>query len=35
VPADCVTTFDREAHRYALQHMEKILGAKVIDLPAE
>lgn len=30
VPADCVTTFDPEAHRFALQHMEKILGAKVV-----
>jgi nicotinamidase/pyrazinamidase len=35
VPADCVATFDQEAHRYALRHMEKILGAKVIGLPAE
>jgi nicotinamidase-related amidase len=30
VPADCVATFDPEAHRFALQHMEKILGAKVL-----
>jgi nicotinamidase/pyrazinamidase len=29
VPADCVATFDEEAHRFALQHMERILGAKV------
>ena len=35
VPADCVATFDQEAHRYALQHMEKILGAKVVGLSAE
>lgn len=35
VPADCVATFDQEAHRFALQHMEKILGAKVVGLPAE
>jgi hypothetical protein len=35
VPADCVATFDQEAHRYALQHIEKILGAKVVGLPAE
>ena len=34
VPADCVATFDQEAHRYALQHMQKILGAKVVGLPA-
>jgi nicotinamidase/pyrazinamidase len=30
VPADCVATFDPEAHRFALRHMEKILGAKVV-----
>jgi nicotinamidase-related amidase len=30
VPADCVATFDPEAHRFALGHMEKILGAKVV-----
>ena len=30
VPTDCVATFDLEAHRYALQHMEKILGAKLV-----
>lgn len=35
VPADCVATFDQEAHRYALRHMEKILGAKIVGLPAE
>jgi len=35
VPADCVATFDQEAHRYALQHMENILGARVVGLPAE
>ncbi|MDP2949649.1 MAG: isochorismatase family cysteine hydrolase [Chloroflexota bacterium] len=29
VPADCVATFDQEAHRFALRHMEKVLGAKV------
>ena len=29
VPANCVATFDAEAHRFALRHMEKILGAKV------
>ena len=27
VPIDCVATFDPEAHKAALQHMEKILGA--------
>ena len=30
VRADCVASFDEEAHRFALQHMEKILGAKVV-----
>lgn len=30
VPAECVATFDPEAHRFALAHMEKILGAKVV-----
>jgi nicotinamidase/pyrazinamidase len=30
VPADCVATFDAEAHRFALGHMEKILGVKVV-----
>ncbi|MBI2916840.1 MAG: cysteine hydrolase [Chloroflexi bacterium] len=30
VPANCVATFDQEAHRFALKHMEKVLGAKVV-----
>lgn len=30
VPTDCVATFDPEAHRWALDHLEKILGAKVV-----
>lgn len=30
VPRDCVATFDPEAHEFALKHMEKVLGAKVI-----
>ncbi len=29
VPEDCVTTFDPEAHVFALQQMEKVLGVKV------
>ena len=29
VPADCVASFDPSAHAYALDHMEKILGATV------
>ena len=27
VPVDCVASFDDRAHQFALQHMEKILGA--------
>ena len=34
VPIDCVATFDPEAHSYALQHMEKILGAKLVQQAA-
>ncbi len=30
VPANCVASFDESAHEFALQHMEKILGATVI-----
>ena len=30
VPADCVTSFDAEAHAWALKHMERILGAHVV-----
>ncbi|PKB68132.1 MAG: hypothetical protein BZY81_02955 [SAR202 cluster bacterium Io17-Chloro-G4] len=30
VPAGCVASFDNEAHRWALEHLEKILGAKVL-----
>jgi nicotinamidase/pyrazinamidase len=29
VPVDCVASFDAEAHRWALKHMEKVLGAKL------
>ncbi|RJO62426.1 MAG: cysteine hydrolase [Dehalococcoidia bacterium] len=29
VPADCVASFDQEAHKWALQHMEKVLGARL------
>ncbi len=29
VPADCVATFDPDAHAWALRHLEKILGAKI------
>ena len=34
VPADCVATFDTEAHRFALQHMENILGARLVEAAA-
>jgi nicotinamidase-related amidase len=30
VPVDCVATFDPEAHTFALQHMENILGARLV-----
>ena len=30
VPTDCVASFDPRAHAYALEHMEKILGAKLV-----
>jgi nicotinamidase/pyrazinamidase len=35
VPVDCVASFDQEAHRFALLHMEKILGAKLTCLHQE
>ena len=30
--ADCVATFDEEMHRFALRHMEKVLGARIAKL---
>jgi nicotinamidase-related amidase len=30
VPAGCVASFDPDAHAWALGHLEKILGAKVV-----
>ena len=30
VPSDCVATFNPDAHTWALGHLEKILGAKVV-----
>ena len=30
VPTDCVASFDPDAHAWALGHLSKILGAKVI-----
>jgi nicotinamidase-related amidase len=35
VRPDCVASFDEEAHRFALQHMEKILGAQVVTPPPQ
>jgi len=29
VPVDCVASFDKEAHRWALKHMEKVLGVRL------
>ncbi len=29
VPIDCVASFDEKAHRQALEHMERVLGAKL------
>lgn len=29
VPVDCVASFDEAAHRFALVHIEKVLGAKL------
>ena len=31
VPTDCVATFDPQAHIWALGHLQKILGAKVVE----
>ncbi len=33
VPADCVATFDPEAHRFALNQLKTVLGAEVIGAP--
>jgi nicotinate phosphoribosyltransferase len=30
VPLDCVAAFDEGAHNFALQHMEQVLGAKLV-----
>jgi len=30
VPIDCVASFDERAHHFALEHMEKVLGAKLV-----
>lgn len=30
IPVDCVASFDDRAHAFALEHMEKVLGARLI-----
>ncbi len=32
VPTDCVASFNEEGHRFALDHMDKVLGAKLVSL---
>jgi len=32
VPVDCVASFDEKAHHFALEHMEKTLGAKLTSV---
>ena len=32
VPTDCVASFNEAAHRFALEHMEKVLGAKLTSI---
>ena len=39
VPVDCVASFDEKAHHFALEHMERVLGARLVssvqkDLPS-
>ncbi len=34
VPVDCVASFDLMAHKFALEHVEKVLGAKLVKAPA-
>jgi nicotinamidase-related amidase len=33
VPTDCVASFDTGAHQWALRHIEKILGARLVRAP--
>ncbi|MFC1917822.1 cysteine hydrolase family protein [Chloroflexota bacterium] len=30
IPVDCVASLDEASHRFALEHMEKVLGAKLV-----
>ncbi len=34
VPADCVASFDQEAHEFALQQMQTVLGASITSVAA-
>jgi len=31
VPIDCVASFDTAAHHFALEHMDKVLGARIVQ----
>ena len=35
VPVDCVASFEEKAHHFALEHIEKILGAKLTSIGGE
>ncbi len=35
VPIDCVASFDLAKHKFALEHMEKVLGAKLVSVPVK
>jgi len=35
VYTDCVATFDDEMHRFALKHMDEVLGAQLVSLDQE
>ena len=32
IPLDCVASFDKDAHQFALKHMQKLFGAKLTTL---
>lgn len=32
VPIDCVASFNEQGHQFALDHMDKVLGAKLVKL---
>jgi nicotinamidase/pyrazinamidase len=33
VPLDCVTSFDSKGHEFALDHMQRILGVRLVGTP--